>query len=65
MTTKTGIILTVGLFLCAAAWFGLPMSVLSETNPGLTTFLKILGTCAGVYGLGVFIVEKVKNSKIF
>lgn len=65
MTTKTGIILTVGCLLCALAWMGLPNSVFSETNPGLTTVLKILGTLAGVVGIGAVAWEKIKNKNIF
>lgn len=65
MSTKTGIILTVGLFLCAAAWMGLPMSSFSETNPGATTVLKALGTLAGIFGIGAVAWEKIKNKNIF
>lgn len=65
MTTKTGIILTVGLFLCAAAWMGLPQSVFSENHPTVANILKILGTLAGIGGIAALVIEKIKNSKIF
>lgn len=65
MSTKTGIILTVGCFLCAFAWFGLPNSVFSETNPGTSKLLLILGTLAGIVGIGAVVWEKIKNKSIF
>lgn len=50
MTKNKFLIASILIIICGAAWFGLPMSVLSEKHPTLTTILKVAGSLCGLIG---------------
>lgn len=61
MNNKEIAICVIGAFFCAIVWMALPMSVFEESNPGVSTVLKILGTVSGAGAIGYIAYKYFKQ----